>query len=328
MISSSLKVRAKALFTRFPSIDFVLTASIAAGCFTIFSAAYLEGRAPLNGSCKCVDIGNDTNSAHGRSNEVTRSFRLNSIQCHELQSSGFLIVDNFLTAAQVQDARDSVEWDRFKANASLADDETTVRNDLVYFQTYNSASKGGTNETAISSNYNGMQRTQWLLRLVGNSITTSDFSGFRQSSSAGNESGAPKFDTYSRHRLFVPTQMQVSLYQPGGTFYRVHTDACSDSFQDLGLVGYLRSWYLQKRYLTCIVYLNDTERKWEESDGGCLRIFHRGTDDANTKRSDPLYTDVKPESGRMVVFSSEMIRHAVQPTFAPRLACCIWFTLH
>jgi Rps23 Pro-64 3,4-dihydroxylase Tpa1-like proline 4-hydroxylase len=303
-------------------------ASVTAGCLTLWTTAYLEGRAPLNGSCKCLDTNNGANSVQGRSSERTSPiFQLNSKQCHELQSTGFLVVDEFLTAAQVQDARESIEWDRFQPNASHADDKTVVRTDLVYFQSFNEGSVDDVFENGTTSKENGMRRTQGLMRSVGYAITTSEFSGFRLLSTAGKGSEAQKFVTYNRHRLFVPNQMQVSLYQPGGTFYKEHTDTCSDYFLDLGLVGYLRSWYLQKRYLTCIVYLNDAEDDWKEMDGGCLRIFHSDSLDSNARRKEPLYTDVKPESGRMVLFSSEAIRHAVLPTFAPRLACSLWFTL-
>jgi hypothetical protein len=328
MISPSQ--RALVRFSRYLSIDVILTVSVTAGCTVVLTAAYMEGQDPLNGSCKCLDIHNSSKSVHKRTSSPP--FRLSSEQCSELQSAGYLVVDNFLTAAQVEDARDSIEWDRFQANPSHADDETIIRTDLVYFQSYNVDEKSdvdvATAENDSTKKDNGMQRTQGLLRSVGYAIATSNFSGFRPSSAPRGGIDDRELVAYNRDRLFVPTQMQVSLYQPGGNFYRAHTDACTDTILDLGLMGYLRSWYLQKRYVTCIVYLNDTHRAWEESDGGCLRIFHGDSEGTNAHRHCPHYTDIKPASGRMVLFSSEAIQHAVLPTFAPRLACCVWFTLH
>jgi SM-20-related protein len=89
----------------------------------------------------------------------------------------------------------------------------------------------------------------------------------------------------------------------------------------LGLVGYLRSKYLRQRYLTCIVYLNP---HWEPSDGGCLRIFLLGDDD---DRGESV-VDIEPKAGRLVIFSSVNMMHAVLPTFSRRLACSMWMTIN
>jgi hypothetical protein len=131
-------------------------------------------------------------------------------------------------------------------------------------------------------------------------------------------------DEFSAKWIGVPSIMQIGLYDSRkdpddskiyGSFYDAHFDACSDSFFNLGVLGWLRSSYLRKRYLTAIVYLNP---KWTKADGGCLRIFNE----------DESFVDVEPHGGRLVVFSSVKVMHAVLPTYSKRLACTVWFTLN
>jgi 2OG-Fe(II) oxygenase superfamily len=214
-----------------------------------------------------------------------------------------------------------MDWNRFHPNVNHTDDEVLVRTDKVYFQK---------NQERLR-HVNGMQAVQGKLRSVGSALVLSNFSGFKLVSN----SFTPGHQTYDRDRLYAPTEMQVSFYDDGGSYYNVHTDGCHDSLQEMGLLGYLRSWYLQKRYLTSIVYLTDTEREWNVNDGGCLRVFHHQSeaDDAPAPRVDAetvasSFTDIQPKSGRLVLFSSMNTAHAVLPTFAPRLACCVWFTMH
>jgi Rps23 Pro-64 3,4-dihydroxylase Tpa1-like proline 4-hydroxylase len=345
-------------FHQLLSVDTVLATGVVTGCISLVTLAYLDGRAPLEGSMSCLKM-YDTN--HNHSNDTT-IFRLNSKDCQQLATDGYLVVDDFLTKDQVKAARDCIEWDKFQANANHADDETIIRTDLVYFQTHNTDNdddiiEGRQNDNRHqqqSSSTCGMQQVQTLLRSVGHTIAISNFAGFQDKQQHNN---------YNHNSLYVPIEMQVSLYNPGGTYYHAHTDACTDEIHELGLLGYLRSWYLRKRYLTCIVYLNDTQNDWKDEDGGCLRIFHsknfvnndddiqqqqkQNTESQENNQSTSLsaaassssssaaaaessnrgYTDIKPKSGRMVLFSSTYIYHAVLPTFEPRLACCVWFTM-
>ena len=95
--------------------------------------------------------------------------------------------------------------------------------------------------------------------------------------------------------MYIPESMQVSKYEDS-SYYESHLDTCTDSMMELGLLGYLRSAYLRCRYRTCIVYLNDF---YETSHGGCLRI------------SSGNHEEIEPIGGRLVIFDSAIIWHAV-----------------
>merc|ERR1712151_1029388 len=67
---------------------------------------------------------------------------------------------------------------------------------------------------------------------------------------------------------------------------------------------------LRFREFTAILYLNPCG--WDaEKDGGSLRIFLEG-DEASCENS---YIDIAPVGGRLVIFNSRSIRHAVLPAF-------------
>jgi 2OG-Fe(II) oxygenase superfamily len=180
----------------------------------------------------------------------------------------------------------------------------------------------------------------------------------------------------------------------GGDYYLPHRDGCHDSWTELGLLGYLRSKYLRTRYLTCIVYLNDTpphealsssfsgdsdtdnnhpnvvgQHEWDlKRDGGSLRLYTppgptttttttasphgilpTSNMDSKTKataasasasasatlgtmNSPPTlstpFVDIVPRGGRLVIFSSQHLFHAVLPTFRKRIACTVWLSLN
>ena len=142
---------------------------------------------------------------------------------------------------------------------------------------------------------------------VAMSLCASDFKGFDEN------------DGFQQMWLGVPDKMQVSCYNASrsdhsGGYYKSHFDGCSDSISTMGLLGYLRSLYLRRRYLTCIVYLN---ADWEPSHGGCLRI---------TSRDGSTFRNVEPIAGRLVLFSSTSCLHAVLPTYHERFACSMWLT--
>jgi SM-20-related protein len=87
---------------------------------------------------------------------------------------------------------------------------------------------------------------------------------------------------------------------PKGSFYKRHLD----QFQQ---VSY--------RVVTVILYLNE---KWEESDGGVLRMYFPQEDGSE------LVHDVLPIGGRLVVFLSGEIPHEVLPTHKERISITGW----
>ena len=66
--------------------------------------------------------------------------------------------------------------------------------------------------------------------------------------------------------------------------------------------------------MTAILYLN---KDWQpEQDGGCLRLYHLHGNGA--------FTDVAPESGRIVVFQACAVEHEVLPAHKQRWAMTAW----
>jgi hypothetical protein len=199
----------------------------------------------------------------------------------------------------------------------------------------------------------GLKHVHALLRGVSCTVDESDvFTGFSSSSTTTTTKQAAA-DSW----MGVDHAMQVSLYDKEedgtdnstrGAYYRPHQDGCSDAWTDLGLLGYLRSTYLRKRYLTAVLYINDTNTtngddssSWsKERDGGCLRLFVPTTTDLNhddkTKSTEDdtvpfllhSFVDVEPIGGRLVLFSSQHLWHAVRPTLRQRFACTLWTYLN
>jgi hypothetical protein len=182
-----------------------------------------------------------------------------------------------------------------------------------------------------------------LRKLAHELVAHSEFRGFDEDEEGRGSSVAHQPSSW----VGVPMRMQISNYSSsfdggaGGSFYREHYDACSDSWMSLGLLGYLKSLYLRRRYITIIVYLNDgwpssspndgshnsnnnnssnaaTQQK-QRHRGGCLRMF----------RADGSYLDIEPLAGRLLIFSSVHRKHAVMPTYHhERFACSMWLTLN
>jgi SM-20-related protein len=64
------------------------------------------------------------------------------------------------------------------------------------------------------------------------------------------------------------------------------------------------------RLISLVLYLNED---WASDDGGALRIF------------DESPQDIEPVGGRLVIFVSEGVEHAVLPARRPRLSLTGWF---
>ena len=79
------------------------------------------------------------------------------------------------------------------------------------------------------------------------------------------------------------------------------------------------------RVFTCILYLNDA---WEPPHEGCLRIFTAAVDEAAARSGEGLdegsFVDVEPKGGRLVIFDSRRMLHAVRPSRAERWALTVW----
>lgn len=130
----------------------------------------------------------------------------------------------------------------------------------------------------------------------------------------------------------MPKRLMLARYPASGGQYVPHLDNDpSDPGHADGPVG-LRA---MDRSFTCILYLNDG---WEVPDEGCLRLFkpsavsvpETGVDtievdvDGLLSSSEDDYVDIEPVGGRLVIFDSKRILHAVLPSYAERWAITGW----
>jgi len=112
----------------------------------------------------------------------------------------------------------------------------------------------------------------------------------------------------------VPRQCQLARYGPSGKGYDRHLDRCALGVEDLGLLEWLRLSDYRGRALTAIIYLNED---WSLArDGGALRCWIAGRD----------VFDVAPTGGRLVIFDSGVVEHAVLAACADRMALTVWIS--
>ena len=120
--------------------------------------------------------------------------------------------------------------------------------------------------------------------------------------------------------LDAPSRCMVARYDRGG--YRTHLDHDPPSDDDLYWL-WESSREQSQRVLTCILYLTDDDFD-ADIHGGCLRLFlgcERGDASGETAVS---VRDVAPVPGRLVVFKSRRVPHAVLDTSRRRLALSCW----
>ena len=120
--------------------------------------------------------------------------------------------------------------------------------------------------------------------------------------------------------LDAPSRCMVARYDRGG--YRTHLDHDPPSDDDLYWL-WKSSREQSGRVLTAILYLTDPDFD-ACLHGGCLRLFlgcERGDASGETAMT---VKDVAPVPGRLVVFKSRRVPHAVLETSRRRLALSCW----
>lgn len=129
----------------------------------------------------------------------------------------------------------------------------------------------------------------------------------------------------------------------------------SEGFLELGVLQWLKYRPFRERYVTAILYLNDTEPlgvplvgasddsatvqkptdavvSWDTGvHGGALRLFppHLTEDDDMTGAScaEADVQDIVPRGGRLVLFDARRTLHEVRPNYRERVALTCWFSL-
>jgi hypothetical protein len=356
----------------FASFDAIAMLGVTSGTGLVLYQAHLEGTGPLQ-----RQVGAHKSKYETKLHSLGA---LTTDQCDLLSKRGYLIVDNFLSREEVKAAIRSARIIEERSNEAAqrinqkSDSDLQEGGELAMFAAsanqQEEVSKGRdrvrTDSVCFISGSNdnkecGLGRVRKKLRGIASLVEESGFQGFAAALTTSHE-GATAMQsiqdvtlttpaTSTGSWIGVPDGMQLSLYEEStnvdgtksgkGAYYLAHLDGCSDSFLDLGLLGYLRSSYLRKRYITAIVYINDDDEqqqrhdsstaalgKWDtDRDGGCLRLYPDGNDQG-VGESEIDWVDVAPTGGRLVLFSSQRMLHAVLPTMRKRMACSLWLTLN
>jgi hypothetical protein len=277
-------------------------------------AGYREGQQPMRGTklCKIAECSSS-------------SFLLSFSKVRELETAGFLVIDNALNPLQLQCA-----YSEAKILQETLEDSpnksSVTRTDIVRFMTQvdrdNAVSSGV--ETASKEKAgiagNGLLYAQNVLRGMGMALVTNNFAGFN----------GCKFDEgMYLEKLSVPDQVQLSMYKKdGGGFYTAHRDGVSNSFQELGLLQWMKLACYRARVVTAILYLNDSTPPWEETaNGGMLRLYIGANSKDDIGTTAVSVHDIAPVGGRLVLFDSQKVLHEVLATNRDRYAITVWFTI-
>ena len=140
------------------------------------------------------------------------------------------------------------------------------------------------------------------------------------------------FEGVLNHALDAPSRCMAAIYAPPASSddpsgYQPHLDHRPPDDDDL-FWTWKSSREQSERVLTSILYLNDED--WNaERDGGQLRMFLNCADKDDTTTAAEI-RDVAPVGGRLVVFKSREIPHAVLPLTGSkaRMAMSCWHLLH
>ena len=120
--------------------------------------------------------------------------------------------------------------------------------------------------------------------------------------------------------LDAPSRCMVARYERGG--YRTHLDHDPPSDDDLYWL-WKSSREQSGRVLTAILYLTDPDFD-ACLHGGCLRLFLGCEPGDASGETAMTVKDVAPVPGRLVVFKSRRVPHAVLETSRRRLALSCW----
>ena len=221
--------------------------------------------------------------------EDDEALQLSMEQLNTLATGGVVVVDNALGADAVTAARS--ELFGMQERLSCTAQGAAIRNDSVAW-----IHEG---ELALAGNWGLAAAVARLKRL------------------------APQLRGKLPHRLVAPEHAQASIYR-GGAQYTAHRDnrpylalGDDDSF------AWLSVREQSDRQITAILYLN--EAPWDaEVDGGCLRCFVGAAPDDTAGATASHVIDVAPVGGRLVLFDSRALLHAVLPANRPRAALSVW----
>jgi hypothetical protein len=236
--------------------------------------------------------------------------RLSETLVRQFNETGMLVIPNILSAAELKDARTSVQ--RLVAEGRMlgaGDDMATIRHDSTCFI----RATDGTSAAATTEQRGRAELGGGLLRciaLLRGATTRLEALGYSRS---------------TNHR--VPLQCQLALYAGDGhASYVAHRDAADeDDFFQVGLLAWLKAADYRQRSITAILYLNEAD--WDSSpsqDGGRLTCYEGAhpQDIQGSTATNVRY--VNPAGGTLVLFDSRYLLHEVAPSHRGRMALTLW----
>ena len=223
---------------------------------------------------------------------------LTTAHAEALRRDGLCVVDNAVPMARVRALRRSlVDGGRFRKTMQ----PKAIRSDTVRWDHEDSAGAGADAGVVAS--------TVRALKGIG-----------------------AHFEGVLGHALDAPSRCMAAIYAPPASSdepsgYQPHLDHRPPDDDDL-FWTWKSSREQSERVLTSILYLNDED--WSaERDGGQLRVFINCTDKDDTTTAAEI-RDLAPVGGRLVIFKSREIPHAVLPLTGgkARMAMSCWHLLH
>lgn len=225
---------------------------------------------------------------------------LSASHVKELKDTGLVVIDNVLTAEELEKTRNEVirmldHTDEFQDDPN---DNLKIRSDSVTwisekFSNFHKSVTGG-----------ALMQTLRFLRAIPFELTSDH--GFDQKD------------------LGVPLANQLACYDGKGSNYVAHRDAPAE----VGKIDWVLQPGVYDREFTMVLYLNDTTWDSTTADGdncdGNLRCFLNTQNDDITGETATEVRNIAPIGGRLVIFDSKRVLHAVLPTSKRRIALTSW----
>jgi hypothetical protein len=217
-----------------------------------------------------------------------------------LKEHGLVVIDNVMTAKELEATRTEIirvieHTEEFVADPN---DDLSIRSDVV---TFISEKLCDTHKSPIAT---ALLDTLRLLRSIPNELTT--------------EYG------YDAKRFGVPLSNQLACYDGQGTHYVAHRDAP----ETVGTFDWVFQPGIYDRELTMVLYLNESSWDSSTTDGencdGNLRCYLEADKDDYTGVTAKRIVNIEPIGGRLVIFDSKRVLHAVLPTSQRRIALTSW----
>jgi hypothetical protein len=256
-----------------------------------------------------------------------------------LRERGFAIVDNWLSEATVADVRASLKSSHLEFRPT-GQSVTSTRADRILWLNENGKLRAPQNAPPLPS---ALRTAVLALKSIAWELQEALISEAPSSRSDGAVAA-------ERERLEVPRNVMASVYEGpplnGAVHelgdlvgYRPHRDHAPPADDDVFWCWKSDREQSERRF-TAIAYFNPSGEGWEEEEGegssagdlvnrngGSLRIFvgaDRRDDDGTTASE---VVDVAPRGGRLVLFDSRTVLHAVTPVTeqgAQRFALSCW----